>query len=102
MTGELITNRKSIKKTSLDHCVKVLSKNKLREKDKEEQKNKEENHKIIMSTENKDEYELDKDVYNKLHNRISNRGKKMFDLLNKSVNKYKDAIFRYMKKIIRN
>ena len=71
MSGELITDRESIKKISLDHCVKVLSKNKLREKDKEEQKNKEENHERIRSTENKDEYELDKDLYNKVLNRIS-------------------------------
>ena len=31
-TGELITDRESIKKKSLDHCVKVLSKNKATEK----------------------------------------------------------------------
>ena len=64
MTVELI--RETIKKTSLDHCVKVLSKNKLREKDNEEQKIKEENHKRIMCNENKDEYELDEDLYNKV------------------------------------
>ena len=97
-----ITDRESIKKTSLDHCVKVLSKNKLREKDDEEQKIKEENHKIIMRTENKDEYELDKDLYNKVLKRISDKGKRMFDLLNKSGDKYKDAIFWYIKKIIKN
>ena len=71
MSGDLITHRESIKKISLDHCVKVLSKNKLREKDMEEQKSKVENHERIISTENKDEYELDKDLYNKVLNRIS-------------------------------
>ena len=55
-----------------------------------------------MSTENKDEYELYKDCYNKVLNRISNKGKRMFNLLNKSWNKYKDAIFWYMMKIINN
>ena len=40
-----------------------------------------------MSTENKDEYELDKDLYNKVLKRISNKGKRMFDLLNKSGDK---------------
>ena len=51
VSGELITDRESIKKISLDHCAKVLSKNKIREKDKEELKNKEVNHERIMSSE---------------------------------------------------
>ena len=34
--------------------------------------------------------------------RISDKGKRMFDLLNKSGDKYKEAIFWYMKKIISN
>ena len=52
-TGELITDKESIKKKSLDHCVKVLSKNKAREKDVEEHRRMEENHKNIMGKETK-------------------------------------------------
>ena len=48
-----------------------------------------------MSTEDKIEYELDKDLYNKVLKRISNNVKRMFDLLNRSRDKYKDAIFWY-------
>ena len=40
---ELITDREYIKKISLDHYAKVLSKNKIRGKDKEELKKKEVN-----------------------------------------------------------
>ena len=56
--------------------------------------------KKIMGKENKDKYELDKALYNKVTKRISDRGKRMFDLLDKSGDKYKEAIFWYMKKII--
>ena len=48
-----ITDRESIKKISFDHCVKVLSKKKIRENDKEDLKHKEENHDRIMSSERK-------------------------------------------------
>ena len=46
----------------------------IRKKDKEELKNKDVNHEI-MSCENKDEYELDKELYNKVLNRISKKRK---------------------------
>ena len=58
MMGELITKREDIKEKSLEHCVKVLSKNEAREEDAKEHRKIEENHKIIMEKENKDEYEL--------------------------------------------
>ena len=37
-TGELITNKEEIKSKSLAHCVKILSKNPIRECDREELK----------------------------------------------------------------
>ena len=37
-----------------------------------------------MGKENKEEYELDKALYNKVLKRIRDKGKRMFDLLNKS------------------
>ena len=57
--------------------------------DAEEHRMIEENHKRIMVKENKDEYELDKDLYNKVLKRIRYKGKRMFDLLNKSGEIYK-------------
>ena len=38
VTGELITEREDIKEKSLEHCVKVLSKNEAREEDADEHK----------------------------------------------------------------
>ena len=51
--------------------MKVLSKNKARDKDAEEHRIMEENHNRIMENENKDDYELDKDLYYKVLKRIS-------------------------------
>ena len=99
-TEEPITEREDLKKKSLDHCVKVPSKNKAREEDAEKHRMIEENHKRIMGKENKDEYELEKALHNKVLKRIRDKGKRMFDLLNKSGEKYKEAIFWYKKKII--
>ena len=64
--------------------VKVISKYKAREKDAEEHRMMEENHKKVMGKYNKDENELDKALYNKVLKRISDKGKRMFNLLNKS------------------
>ena len=50
-----------------------------------------------MEKENKEEYKLDKAIYNKVLKRIRDKGKRMFDLLNKSGEMYKEAIFWYMK-----
>ena len=41
-----------------------------------------------MGKENKEEYELDKALYNKVLKRIRDKGKRMFDLLNKSGEMY--------------
>ena len=53
----------------------MQSKNKAREKDAEEHRMMEENHKRIMGKENKDQYDLDKDLYNKVLKTISDKGK---------------------------
>ena len=53
-TGELITNKESIKSTSLAHCVKILTKNQIRECDQEELDMKEENYRRIMEKTNTD------------------------------------------------
>ena len=64
-TGELITNKEQIKSTSLAHCVKILTKNQIRECDKEELERKEENHRKIMEKKKNDngEYILERKLY---------------------------------------
>ena len=59
-TGELITNKEEIKSKSLAHCVKIHTKNPIRECDREELKHKEENHQRIMNRGSCGSYKLDK------------------------------------------
>ena len=51
---------------------------------------------------NINEWELDKTTYQKVLKRIKEKGKKMFDPLNKAGDMYKEAIRMYMSKIINN
>ena len=92
-SGELITDKETIKKVSLDHCAKILTKNEIRECDKEELRAKEKTHKEVMKNMDKDSYELEQDMYNEVLGSLKKKDKKMFKLLNKSGRKYKDAIY---------
>ena len=102
ITGELITEYETIKETTLNHTLKILTKNKLREQDKREHEIKTSNHNRIMNTNNKDEWRLDRGIFNIVLDRIKEKGKKMFDPLNKAGEAYKEAMFVYMSKIIDN
>ena len=99
-TGELITDFETIKETTLKHTLKILSKKPVRKEDREEHEEKVRNHNRIMNTENVEEWSLDNVTYNKVLRRIKEKGKKMFDPINKAGNKYKEAIMQYMSKII--
>ena len=101
-TGELLTDEEDIKKVTLEHNVKILTKNKLRSQDIEERHEKERHHKEIMRKGDKESWELDRQLYDKVLARIQEKGKNMFNLLNKAGQGYKDAMFWYMKRIIDN
>ena len=100
VTGELITEYEAIKETTLNHTVKILTKNKLREQDKKEHAEKMENHIKIMENKDINEWKLDRETFKIVVNRIKEKGKKMFDPFNKAGDAFKDAIFHYMSKII--
>ena len=72
-TGELITNKEEIKSKSLTHCVKILSKNPIRECDREELKRKEDNHQRIMNKEDRGSYKLDKNYTKQSSNTLRKR-----------------------------
>ena len=74
-TGELITNKEQIKSTSLAHCVKILTKETIRECDKEELKRKEENHEKIMNKKDSGEYILDRKLYKAVMKDIKKKNK---------------------------
>ena len=92
VTGELITDYEAIKETTLNHATKILIKNDIRDKDKQEHAEKVKNHKRIMDNENIAEWELDRMTYKKVLKRIKEKGKKIFDPLNKAGDLYKEAI----------
>ena len=66
-TGELITEDEEIKRVSLQHNVKILTKNKMREEDKVEFKMKREKHNEIMKKDNLDEWKLDTNTFMKVN-----------------------------------
>ena len=64
VSGELITDKETIKKVSLEHCTNILTKNEIRACDKGELRTKEETHEEIMKTTDKDSYVLSLNLYN--------------------------------------
>ena len=75
---------------SLEHCAKILTKNKIRDCDREELRAKEVIHEEIMKETDKDSYELTKELYNEVLKNLKIKNKGMFKLLNKSGDKYKE------------
>ena len=102
ITGELITDEESIKKVSLEHNVRILTKNSIREKDREMRKHQETYHKNIMQSADKDSWVLDRALYNEVLDRIKGKKKNMFGPIINAGEKYQDAIFEYMRRIINN
>ena len=100
VSGELITDPEKIKSISLNHNLKILKKNEPRECDLEEFKAKQNNHDEIMNIMDKNDWELDRNTFNKVTNKIKLKNKNMYKHFIKSGEKYKDAIFLYMKKLI--
>ena len=57
-------------------------------------------HDKIMNKGDIDSLNLSRELYNRVLKRIKEKGKKIFDLLNKSGELYKEAVYLYMCKII--
>ena len=81
-TGKLITNKESIKSTSLAHCGNILTKNPIRECNQDELKKKEENHRRLMDKAKTDpkEYTLDKKLYKQVLIDIKTKNRGMVKL----------------------
>ena len=100
-TEELITDSDEIKRVSLEHNIKILTKNALRPQDEEKFQRIRAAHDRIMNSPDTDEWELEKPMFNKVSEKIKVKNKKLFNLYNKAGNEYKDAIFEFMAKLIR-
>ena len=55
----------------------------------------------IMNETDIDSYELTREIYNEVLKSLKEKNKGMFKLLNKSGDKYKDAIYYYMRRIFK-
>ena len=100
-TNNLITNEDEIKRISLEHNIKILTKNKPKEEDESIIKDKEERHKEMMKKEDQEEWELDYKLFEKVIKKIKDKNKNMYRLFNKAGEDYKKTIFEYMKIVIR-
>ena len=85
----------------LEHNLKILKKDKPRPEHIKAIKAKEEEHKKIMDKEDKDLWELDSETFKTVTDKIKEKGKNVFNPLNKAGKKYKDAIFKYMAKLLK-
>ena len=99
-TGELVTDNDEIKRISLEHNIKILTKNKIREADMEEHVTKINNHNSIMESLDTESWELDRPTFDKVVKSIILKNKNMYKELIKSGPSFKDAIFHYMRKMI--
>ena len=100
ITGELITDADIIKNVSLEHNLKILTKNKPRDCDLGEYMEKQSNHSHIMIKSNTDIWELDRETFDIVVKKIILKDKNMYKELIRSGPAFKDAIFLFMKKMI--
>ena len=63
INGDLITDANTIKNVSLEHNLKILTKNKPRDCDMSEHKEKLSNHSSIMNKTNTEIWELDRETF---------------------------------------
>ena len=101
ITGELITDNEEIKKVSLEHNVKILTKNKPRQQDQEKLEEMRKIHEKIMSEPDLEAWALEKQMFDKVIKKIKMKNKTLYNMFNKAGTEYKDAIFEYMAKLIK-
>ena len=92
ITGELITDADIIKNVSLEHNLKILTKNKPRDCDLGEYMEKQSNHSHIMNKSNTDIWELDRETFDIVVKKIILKDKNMYKELIRSGPAFKDAI----------
>ena len=97
---ELITNKTEIKKAYLDHNVGILTKKPIADEFKNEVKIKEDCHEKIMARPVEKLWELEQPLFKKVVDKIKKKGKQVYKLFVKSGIKYKEAVFKYMAKLI--
>ena len=100
-TGDLITNREEIKKVSLEHNKKILTKNEVPKEHEDEIQKQKLAHKEIMESNDKDIWTLNFQTFKNVLSKIKDKGKNMYKNLFKSGDRYQLAVFLYMSKLIK-
>merc|ERR1712026_339558 len=100
-TGELITDENEIKQVSLEHNIKILTKNAPRKQDEEKFEKMRVAHELTMNKNDLDAWTLEKTMFDKVCKKIKLKNKNLYNLFNRAGEDYKEAIFEYMAKMIR-
>ena len=100
-TGELITDEKEIKQVSLEHNIKILTKNAPRKQDEEKFEKMRVAHELTMNKNDLDAWTLEKTMFDKVCKKIKLKNKNLYNLFNRAGEDYKEAIFEYMAKLIK-
>ena len=100
-TGDMVVNQEEIKKSSLEYCLDVLTKNELDDDFKDQHKFKEDLLKeMFLKSDKTDDKELKIEDFRRTLDKMKLKNKKGYDFIVKSGDKYKEAIFEVCRKVI--
>ena len=85
---------------TLEHNIKILTKNKARPEDKELNEEKLKTHNAIMALDNKDENPLEYSTFETVLTRLKLKDKKMYKHITKAGEKFKKAMFKYYEPLV--
>ena len=85
---------------TLEHNIKILTKNKARPEDKELNEEKLKTHKSIMALDNKDDNPLEYKTYETVLGRLTLKDKKMYKHITKAGDKFQKAMFKYYEPLV--
>ena len=99
-TGEIITNPDKIKRVTLEHNIKILTKNQPRPEDKELNEQKLKTHNTIIENDNKNENLLEYSTFETVLTHLKLKDKKMYKHITKAGEKFQKAMFKYYEPLV--
>ena len=99
-TKELVVGSDEIKKVSLKHCLNVLEKNTPDEEWKDIVDIKSKVHDMRMETRDEINFEIKKDVFKAVMDKLEKKKKSSYDFLTKAGDRFKDAVFTLCRRMI--
>ena len=99
-SNELVVSAEEIKQVTLEYCKKNLTKKEEQEHREKEKEVQEEVHRIRMEEVGDDEFDVDKEEFDKVIKKFRSKQTKAYDFLVKASDEYKSAIFRMCKRFM--